>query len=208
MISSIFYIFIVLIIIFIYLRNGHKKISLQYWSGNKMIKKYLLYIYCLIFFLFIWEMCNRSQNTMWCHAYPRVNQDDTRVTQDDPGWHRIIPGRPRMAPEWPRMNPGLPRMTPGWPRMTQGGTGWPQGCSVWPKGEPWWHRMTPGWLIDWLVDLWTNWISDTRGGAVDLWSCFNLAGLICNKKDDFLAHKRESIVFFLQGRLTDYYCTY
>ena len=57
-------------------------------------------------------------------------------------------------------------------------------CSIWAlfakflplhKGSFFLPSMTPGWrwVTDWLIGYWwTNWLSDTRGGAVDLWSCF------------------------------------
>ena len=71
---------------------------------------------------------------------------------------------------------------PGWSRSDP----WMMPCDPWvTPGDPWWPRGTLGdWLTDWLtyipigrltdwlVDGWSNWLTDTRWGAVDLWSCF------------------------------------
>ena len=103
-----------------------------------------------------------------------------------PGWPRMTPGWPRMTSGWPRMTPGGPRTTPGWTRITQGDPGWPQFDPLVTqddprvtqedprvtqedlrvtRDEPWVTQDDP--QDDWL----TNWINDTRGGPVDLWSC-------------------------------------
>ena len=71
--------------------------------------------------------------------------------------------------------------------------GWLQGGLVQTKGDPWVTKNDPWvnqedprepdwltysisyWLIDWLIGWLIDWLTektDTRGGAVDLWSCF------------------------------------
>ena len=43
---------------------------------------------------------------------------------------------------------------------------WPMGDSGWLMGDLWMTKVTD-WLVDWLPNL----ITDTKSGAVDLWSC-------------------------------------
>ena len=82
---------------------------------------------------------------------PRVTQDDPRVTLDDP---RVTQNDPRVTQDDPRVTQDDPRVTQDDLRGTQ--------------DDPSVTQDDP--LADWL----TNWISDTRGWAVDLWSCLNL----------------------------------
>ena len=112
----------------------------------------------------------------------------------------MTPGSPRMTPGWPQDYPGLPQGDPGWP---QGDPGWPKGDLGWLYSDPGWPQGDQGWSLgDWLVDWWSNWIIDTRGGAVDLWSCFSNCHI--------LATMGEKVIFHLQflAPLSPFYIIY
>ena len=72
--------------------------------------------------------------------------------------------------------------------------------------NPGWTRRIPDWLTDLLVDWLTNWRTGTRGGALDLWSCF-ITYLMSDSSVSFISLLVECINNYISVELhEDWQC--